>query len=94
MDVYCIMVDREPSDYQNKSSLLIKAAVQFSVPFPTFTALQSMFLKLHDQYQFLNIIDREHTVVHRYDQIQYNRFRYESERTCFWLMATQKIQTL
>ena len=61
------MMDRESRDHQSKSPFLIEAPVEFSVPFPALTALQSVFLKLYFQYQFLNITYREHTVVHRYD---------------------------
>ena len=63
------MMDRDSRHYQSKSLFLIEAPVQFSVPFPTLTVLQSVFLTLSFQYQFLNITDREHAVVHRYDYV-------------------------
>ena len=49
------MMDRESSDSQSKSLFLMKAPDKFSVPFPAFTALQSIFLKLRGQYQLLNL---------------------------------------
>ena len=59
--------DRASSDSQSKSLVLMKAPDKFSVPLPTFAALQFIFLKLHCQYQLLIITYREHTVVHRHD---------------------------